>query len=514
MQVYFSHSYRDVAVNGYFIERLAYEDIPLRADQKTDVWCVAKLERYLAESTGFISVITRRATDEDVAGYSPYIGRELNLARRARVPRLLFVDEYVLQRHRLDFPEDAVPFRPEAPGDDASRHDDVIREFRLSLETTARADRRFSRGEAVVVAPHVGALRDAARDVAEILRRQHFSISHLVAKFEDRGLDDIRLLEAIWRAELCVFLLSEKMSDTHLALAMAHAHCIPSIRLQYDHLASECAPAVSGKIRWHDRGEMLVELERQVSGYRAGLVRPVEIAQATGAAGAARTIGTMRWRPRDDNMWGMQDCAGLLFHVRPDQTFIRDEASRVRRTYGLPLAQAFGRETSMQICRLAYDGVRRHRFGYELEPFSGEPGVQVIRTPAQIETHRTANCLDLACLFAGILEAVGQAPILVVIDGPDFAHALVGVRAPGEPAWSNPQHGDLRRAIGFGDAVFFEPTGAVESEAPVAAETDHERQDKLLDFMAAKVAAERMIAQTDIRVRHVVDVKALRGVQN
>ena len=88
MNVYFSHSYRDVGVNGYFIERLANEDISLRADQKTDVWCVAKLERYLAETTGFISVITRRPTDKDPSGYSPYIGREFNLARRARVPRL------------------------------------------------------------------------------------------------------------------------------------------------------------------------------------------------------------------------------------------------------------------------------------------------------------------------------------------------------------------------------------------------------------------------------------------
>ena len=43
-----------------------------------------------------------------------YIGRELNLARRARVPRLLFIDEKVLKRHRLEFPEDAVPFNADA----------------------------------------------------------------------------------------------------------------------------------------------------------------------------------------------------------------------------------------------------------------------------------------------------------------------------------------------------------------------------------------------------------------
>src|SRR5262245_59576166 len=204
MQVYFSHSYRDVAVNGYFIERLMREDIPLRADQKTDVWCVAKLERYLAESTGFISVIPRRPTDQDPGGYSPYIGRELNLARRARVPRLLFVDEQVLKRHRLEFPSDATPFNSDAIEENAADHSKVIRDFRISTETVVRTERHFARGEAAVVASRAGVLADAARDVAEILRRHDFRASLITGKFEDRGLDDIRLLEDIWRAELCV----------------------------------------------------------------------------------------------------------------------------------------------------------------------------------------------------------------------------------------------------------------------------------------------------------------------
>jgi hypothetical protein len=112
MQVYFSHSYRDVTVNDYFLEHFVDEEIPLRADQKTDVWCVAKLERYLNETTGFVSIIPRRPSEEDTAGYSPYIGQEHNLARRARVPRLFFVDQQVLSRHRLDFPADAIPFDP------------------------------------------------------------------------------------------------------------------------------------------------------------------------------------------------------------------------------------------------------------------------------------------------------------------------------------------------------------------------------------------------------------------
>jgi hypothetical protein len=77
--------------------------------------------------------------------------------------------------------------------------------------------------------------------------------------------------------------------------------------------------------------------------------------------------------------------------------------------------------------------------------------------------------------------------------------------------WRKAELGDLRRAISFGDAIFFEPTGAVEADAPVAAEKASERVDKLLDFMSAKEAAIRMIERTDIRIRYIIDVVTLRN---
>jgi hypothetical protein len=510
MQIYFSHSYRDVAVNSYFIDRLAREDIPLGADQKTDVWCVAKLERYLADSNGFISVISRRATDKDPGGYSAYIGRELNLARRARVPRLLFVDQQVLRLHRIDFPEDAISFDPAEPSADAKRQDQIIRSFRVGVETAARARRDFRPGTAVIIASSAS-LHDVARDAADILRRQQFDAAPLIGRFEDRGLDDIRLLETLWKAELCVFLLGERISDAHVALAMAHAHAIPSIRLLHDRQAETCEAGVTGVIRWRDRDQMLVEFERQVMSYRSGLVRPVELAQASSASDAAKSMANMRWHPRSDNYWPMHYGNALLAHVQPDQGFVRDEANRVARSFGRSLAQARSREDAGAICRLIYEGIKRHRFGYEFEPYSPQPGLQVVRTPAQMEMHRTASCLDLACLFAGIMETAGQAPLVVVLDGPSFAHAMVGVRMPGEPSWIKPELGDLRRAISLGDAMFFEPTGAVEADAPVAAEKDTERQDKMLTFSTAREAAERMVGRSDIRIRHVLDVLALRA---
>jgi hypothetical protein len=90
-KVYFSHSYRDRSINSYFLDLFVRGDFALIAEQKSSTWCVAKLERYMLESSGFVSIIPRR-TSTGRLGYSPYIGHELALARRAGVPRLLFVD--------------------------------------------------------------------------------------------------------------------------------------------------------------------------------------------------------------------------------------------------------------------------------------------------------------------------------------------------------------------------------------------------------------------------------------
>ena len=230
MQVYFSHSYRDVPINSYFLDHLVREEVPLLADQKTDVWCVAKIERYLSEMTGFVSIIPRRPSDADPGAYSPYIGQELNLARRARAPCLLFVDEQVFRRHRLDFPEDAVTFRPEALDRDAEQHAAAIRGFIRALEASYPPNRPSRPEEVTLVAAGGALIRGAAEDVAELLRRESYRVTLLSGQYPGRGLEDIRLLETLLRAELCVFLLGDRLSDAHIALSMAHALCIPSVR--------------------------------------------------------------------------------------------------------------------------------------------------------------------------------------------------------------------------------------------------------------------------------------------
>ena len=508
MQVYFSHSYRDIAINSYFLEYFVEEEIPLRADQKTDIWCIAKLERYLSETTGFVSIIPRRKTEQDDGAYSPYIVQELNLARRAHVPRLLFVDEQVLKCHRLDFPVDAVPFKPDAPGEDAGRHLEAIRSFRGTLERATRPFRSSPPKGATLVVSRGRALQAAAQDVAELLRRENYAVAQLTPDLQARALDDIRLLETLWGSELCVFILGERLSNAHLALAMAHTYSVPSVRLQYDREATKCEPSITGWIRWHAANDMLLEFGRQLASYKEGLVAPLEIARAAGTVAAVQSVGTMKWKSREDNQWTVTDGPGLILHVLPEYAFVQDEVSRVQAELKRSLGRDRSRETSLAVCRLLYDGIRRHRFGYEIEPQTREVGVQVIRTPSQIETHGTATCLDLACFFASLLYAASQNPLVVVLEGPGFAHALAGYRALDEPALVRPEIGDLRRAIGLGDAVFFEATGAAEAEAPVGAELPQERRDKLLDFMDAKAAAARMLDRQDLKIRCFLDARS------
>jgi len=501
MQVYFSHSYRDGTINKYFFDYFLEQEIPFLADQKSEVWCVAKLERSLIDTTGFISIIPKRVTAEDPQGYSPYIGRELDLARRARIPRLLFVDAQVLARHRLDFPQDAVPFLSDGLEQGAEQHSRAVRSFRKNIEAAFTMRRDFKQRNAIVVAAEGAPLRKAADDIEEILRRAGFDVARPSGKrSEGRGLDDIRLLETLWRAELCVFILGKRLSEAHVALAMAHANCIPSVRLQFDPQSTDCHPELSGVIRWGLHDDMLVAFNEQLMSYQAGLVSlddPSKISQ-------------MQYKQRSENLWKLEDGPGLADHVHPDHNFVRDEVSRVREEMDTALGRISDRAKTLDLCGLFYDGISRFRCGYEIEQQTDEPGMQSIRTPTQFQTHRTATCLDMACLFASLLEAAGQDPIIAVFDRNQSAHALVGYRLRGEPVLKRATIGDLRNLIALGDAVLFEATGAVESENPVGAETSRERYDKLIRWADAVEAGKRMVMQPDVQLRHFVDIREQR----
>ena len=513
MHVYFSHSYRDVAVNSYFLEHLVQQEVPLVADQKSETWCVAKLERYLFETSGFISIIPKRASDKDLAGYSAYIGHELDLARRARVPRLLFVDREVLQHNETRFPQDAIAFDATEPERDAAHHREAIAKFRDAARAAVaplRAVRR--RDHATLIVDTLAALRPASHEVAELLRREGFAVTQLSPARAVGAMDNIRLLEDMWRSELCVFLLGPRLSEAHLALAMAHAHCVPAVRLVWDKVVADPSPTLAGAIRWNSQEAMLVEFRKQLSSFRRGLVEPVAMAQSATVEEVARTLGTTEWQAGDDQLWQMADGPGLMRHVATADPMVQDEVDRVRKQLRSTFDGGTGRERDYKICCALYDSFKRHKYAYEMEPHVGSrSGWQKIRSPALIAQSSAATCIDLACLFSALLEAAGLNPVIVVVSTLSMRHAVVGYRAAHEPPFPrNASLGELRRALQAGDALLFEATGTVEADSPVTPEEDAERRDKLLDFLSAKATALRLLARHDVSLVHCVDVRALR----
>lgn len=513
MHVFFSHSYRDVAINSYFLRHFVRKDIPLRADQKSDTWCVAKLERYLFEASGFISVITRRPNDQDAAAYSAYIGHELDLARRARIPRLLFVDQQVLERHVTRFPQDVVAFDAAAPQLHDEQHRNAIAAFLESARFSVPPLQGLRQSDqATLVIDESPALRRVGDEVAELLRREGFSVTRQTPNRKARAIDDVRLLESLWRSELCVFLLGERLSDVHLALAMAYAHFIPVLRLQHDKTAPDCSPTMQGTIRWHSEPDLLVEFRRQLGAFRRGFVEPVEMARGENETAALRTMGTGLWEASDANLWDSRDGPALVKHVAVKEGTVQDAVNRARRLAQAAHSGLTGRERDFDLSRVLYDELKSRRYAYEIEPQTGtRAGVQAIRWPLQIANGKAATCIDLACLFAALFEAAGLQALIVVVRTATMAHALPGYRAEGEPAWEQPTLGDLRRAVTAGDAVFLEGTGAVEADSPVTAEEGNSRVEKLLDFLSARDVAERLIQRQDLELVHFVDVRKLRG---
>jgi hypothetical protein len=513
MHVYFSHSYRDVAINTYFMGHLIQQNIPLVADQKSKTWCVAKLERYLFQVGSFISIIPKRPSDQDPAGYSPYIAHEIDLARRARTPRLLFVEQQVFRTHETRFPEDTVVFDAAEPQREAKTHRTAIQRFLEKSQSAEPPLHDLRRNdEAVLVAENLSSLRGVVDDLAELLRREKFSVTRVTPGKQAGALDNVRLLENLWRSELCVFVLGERLSDTHLALAMAHAHCIPAIRLQYDKHSTQCAPTLQGEIRWSNSSDMLMEFRDQLTSFRRGFVEPVALAQDTSVKEAMASLGTTDWQPQENELWALADGPALLRHVRTNAKLVQDQANSARRTITADGADNAGREREFALCTALYDGIKQFKFAYETEAQVGTAtGVQKIRPPLLIAQSQAATCIDLACLFAALLEAAGLNPIVLVLRTSILTHALVGYRCQDEPAWPAPGLGDVRRAVNQTDAVFFEATGAVEADAPVIPEEIGARQDKVLPFLSARASAERFLQRQDVALVHIIDVRHLRG---
>ena len=51
---------------------------------------------------------------------------------------------------------------------------------------------------------------------------------------------------------------------------------------------------------------------------------------------------------------------------------------------------------------------------------------QAIWQAREFDANNSATFIDLACLFASLLEAAYQRSVIVVLEAPGFAHAVAG----------------------------------------------------------------------------------------
>lgn len=85
-----------------------------------------------------------------------------------------------------------------------------------------------------------------------------------------------------------------------------------------------------------------------------------------------------------------------------------------------------GPEGKRAALRMIYERLAGCGIHYTLEPFSYQPGLQIIRQPADIfSPPREATCLDLALLVSGVCLHYELLPLLVMFRG----HAIVAVSA-------------------------------------------------------------------------------------
>jgi very-short-patch-repair endonuclease len=175
---------------------------------------------------------------------------------------------------------------------------------------------------------------------------------------------------------------------------------------------------------------------------------------------------------------------------------LQDIAARLQQATGRSALDGYqsrdpGR--ALAIAAAVHDAVALRGITYVQPPPSFERQGQKVRTPEQVLGERLGTCLDLAVLYAALLEHAGLHPFLVLVRG----HAFVGVWLVDSTA-SDVAFGpalELRKRLELGALVVVECTAACASNgAPFDAAVELARQ-RLLDDDAFGVAIDVAVAR-------------------
>jgi Protein of unknown function (DUF4011)/AAA domain len=175
---------------------------------------------------------------------------------------------------------------------------------------------------------------------------------------------------------------------------------------------------------------------------------------------------------------------------------LQDVAARLQQATGRTALDGYqSRQPSraLAIAAAVHDAIVVRGITYVQAPPSFERVGQKVRTPEQVLGERLGTCLDLAVLYAALLEHAGLHPFLVLVRG----HAFVGVwltdgSAP-EVAFGPAV--ELRKRLELGALVVIECTAACASNAAAFAVATEQARQRLLDDDAFQVAIDVVVAR-------------------
>lgn len=216
-------------------------------------------------------------------------------------------------------------------------------------------------------------------------------------------------------------------------------------------------------------------------------------------------------------VWSLVEPESLIRFVKVEDVYLKNDLYMIMQRLGAEkgFSEFARRKRFRALCTAAYDHVRSYGWIFDYEQGSPDYGRQVIRTLFDVLRDQRACCLDLACLFAALLENMQVKPVILRVLGDRFAHALAGYwkgDGAGQPVIREGEF--VRKAVRRDDMVLFETTGAVRTPSPIGGEPRkwREKGNGFLAFGEAVKTARNLVLSTSVQIDFLLDVVAAREV--
>lgn len=130
------------------------------------------------------------------------------------------------------------------------------------------------------------------------------------------------------------------------------------------------------------------------------------------------------------SLWMPGNFADLARFIDRESSELNTIVNAARRALGCGFAEVLAKEHATGVCKVAtviYGAVLFHAsLKYEAPPANPEDARQEVRLARQVLSGGFATCLDLALLYAALLESANLAPAIVLVELKNAWHAMGG----------------------------------------------------------------------------------------